>query len=57
MGQFAQIGLTVFKGGQTHFSQLNLSLDPDKLEDSNFMCNLITAMRRFSKVTCTGCNL
>ena len=32
MGKFAQFGLNEFKRGQTHFSQLHISLDPDKLE-------------------------
>ena len=32
MGQFAQFGLNGFKRGQTHFSQLHISLDPDKLK-------------------------
>ena len=51
MGKFAQFGLNGFKRGQTHFSQLHVSLDPDKLEIS-----LITAMRGFAKVTCMGCD-
>ena len=29
MGQFGQFGLNGFKVGQTHFSQLHISLDPD----------------------------
>ena len=32
MGQFAQFGFNGFKWGQTHFSQLHIFLDPDKLE-------------------------
>ena len=32
MGQFGQFGLNGFKRGQTHLSQLHISLDPDKLE-------------------------
>ena len=32
MGQFGQFGLNGFKQGQTHFSQLHISLDPDELE-------------------------
>ena len=51
MGQFAQFGLNVFNGGQTHFRQLHLSLDPDKLESC-----LITAMRGFAKVTWISCD-
>ena len=38
MGQFAQLGLNGFKRGQTHFSQLHISLNPDKLESCNFLC-------------------
>ena len=30
MGQFGQFGLNGFKRGQTHFSQLYISLDPDE---------------------------
>ena len=51
MGQFGQFGLNEFKWGQTHLSQLHISLDPDKLES-----NLITAMRGFAKFTCMGCD-
>ena len=51
MGQFTQFGLNGFKRGQTHFSQLHISLDPDKLESS-----LTTVMRRCTKVTCMGCD-
>ena len=54
MGQFAQFGLNGFKRAQTHFSQLHISLDPDKLESC--LCSLITVMRRFAKVTCMGCD-
>ena len=50
MGQFAQFGLNGFKRGQKHYSQLHISLDPDKLE------SLITVMRGFAKVTCMGCD-
>ena len=32
MGQFAQFGLNQFNGGQTHFSQLHISLDSDEIE-------------------------
>ena len=32
MGQFAQFGLNRFMRGQTHFSQLHISLNPDELE-------------------------
>ena len=42
MGQFAQFALNGFKRGQTHFSQLHISLDPDRLESCNFLCSLIT---------------
>ena len=35
MGQFGQFGLNEIKRGQTNFSQLHISLDPDKLESSN----------------------
>ena len=31
MGQFSQFGLNGFKRGQTHFSQLPISLDPEEL--------------------------
>ena len=31
MGQFGQFGLNRFKRGQTNFSQLHISLDPDEL--------------------------
>ena len=51
MGQFGQFGLNGFKRGQTRFSQLHKSLDPDELESS-----LITAMRGLAKVTCMGCD-
>ena len=54
MGQFAQFGLNEFKRGQTHFSQLHISLDPDKLESC--LCSLITVMHGFAKVTCMGCD-
>ena len=32
MGEFAQFGLNRFKQGQKHFSQLQLSLDTDKMQ-------------------------
>ena len=32
MGQFGQFGLNGFKRGQTHLSQLYISLDPDELK-------------------------
>ena len=32
MGKFGQFGLNGFKRGQTHFSQIHISLDPDKLQ-------------------------
>ena len=32
MGQFAQLGLNGLEQGQTHFSQLHIPLDLDKLE-------------------------
>ena len=53
IGQFGQFGLNGLKRGQTHFSQLHISLDPDELV-SNFMYSLITAIRGFAKVTCMG---
>ena len=53
MGQLDQFGLNGFKRGQTHFSQLNITLDPDTL---NVVCSLITAMRGFAKFTCMGCD-
>ena len=56
MGQFVQVGLNGFKWGQTHFSQLHISLDPDELESCNFVCSLITAMRGFAKLTYMGCD-
>ena len=46
MDRFAQLGLNLFNQGQKHFSQLHLSLEPDKLE----LCelhSLITAMHWF----------
>ena len=52
MGQFGQFGLNGFKRGQTHYSQVHISLYPDELESS-----LITAIRGFAKVTCMGCDL
>ena len=45
MGQLGQFGLNGFKWGQTHFSQLPISLDPDELESCHFVCSLIIAMR------------
>ena len=36
MGQFKLNG---FKQGQTHISQLHISLDPDELESCNFVCS------------------
>ena len=56
MGLFGQFGLNGFKRGQTHFSQLHISLDPDELESCNFMCSLITALRGFATVTFMGCD-
>ena len=56
MGQFGQFGLNGFKGGQTHFSQLPISLDPDELDGCNFVCSLITGMLGFARVTCMGCD-
>ena len=56
MGQFAQFGLNVFQRGQTHFSQLHISLDTDKLESYNFVCSLTTRMCGFPKVRCIGCD-
>ena len=56
MGQFAQFGLNGFKRGQTQFSQLHISLDPDELESYNLVHSLITAMHGFSKVTCMDCD-
>ena len=44
MGQFGQFGLNGFKRGQTLFSLLYISLDPDELESCNFVCSLLTAM-------------
>ena len=38
MGQLAQFAFFVFNLGQTLFSQLHISLDPDELK-----CSLITA--------------
>ena len=54
MGQFTQFGLNGFKRGQTHFSQLHISLDTDKLERCTCVCSLITVTRGFTKVTCMG---
>ena len=48
MGQFGQFGLTWFMRGQTHFSQLQISLDPDELESCNLVCSLTNAMRGFA---------
>ena len=48
--QFGQFGLNGFRQGQIRFSQLHISLDPDKLESCNFVCSLITAMHGFAKV-------
>ena len=31
-GTICPVGIFVFERGQTHFSQLNMSLDPEKLE-------------------------
>ena len=56
MGQFGQFGLNGFKRGETHFSQLHISLDPDELESWNCVCSLITAMCGLAKVTCMGCD-
>ena len=56
MGGVAQFGLNVFKWGQTHFCQLHLSLDPDKLEICHFVCRSITAVWGFSKVTYMDCD-
>ena len=56
MGQFGRFGLNGFKRGQTHFSQLNISLEPGELERCNFVCSLITVKRGFAKVTCMGCD-
>ena len=50
MGQFGQFGLHGFKQGQTHFSQLHISLDPDELESCDFVCNLITGFTGFLKL-------
>ena len=44
MGQFGLFGLNGFKRGQTHFSHLHKSLDPDELESYNFVCRLITGL-------------
>ena len=52
MGQFGQFGLNGFKPGQTHFSQLHIYLDPDKLKSGS----LITTIRGFAKVTYMGCD-
>ena len=54
MGQFGQFGLNGFKQGQTHFSQLHISLDPDELESCSFVCSLITVIHGFAKVM--GCD-
>ena len=54
VGQFDQIGLNGFKRGQTQFSQLHISVNPDELESCNFVYSLITAMRGFANVICMG---
>ena len=56
MGQFGHFGLNEFKRGQTHYSQLLISLDPGELESCNLVCSLITVMCGFAKVTCMGCD-
>ena len=56
MGQFGQFGLNGFNRGQTHFSQLHISLDPDEQESCNFECSLITATRGIAKILCMGCD-
>ena len=50
MGGFAQFGLNRFKQGQKCLSQLQLSLDTDKLKSCNFVCSSITAWRVFQKL-------
>ena len=52
MGQFGQFGLNGFEQGQTYFSQLHISLDPDKLESCIFVCSLITVMRAYYTQIC-----
>ena len=56
MGGFAQFGLIPFEQGQKYFTQLQLSLDTDKLNNSYFVCNSITARRGFAKVICKDCD-
>ena len=51
MGGFAQFGLN-----QKCCSQLQLSLDTDKLKSCNFVCSSITAMQGFAKVICRDCD-
>ena len=50
MIKYGQFGLNGFKQGQTRFSQLHISLDPDELESCDCLCSLIPGMRRFAKV-------
>ena len=52
MGGFAQFGLNGFQQVQQIFSQLQLSLDTDKLKSWNFMCSSITARRGFAEIIC-----
>ena len=47
MGGFAQFGLNRFKQGQKCCSQLQLSLDTDKLKSFNCVCSSITARQGF----------
>ena len=56
MGGFAQFGLNRFKRGQKRFSQIQLSLDTDKVKSCNFVCSSITARRGFTKVICRDCD-
>ena len=56
MGELAQFGLNGFKRGQKRFSQLQLSLDTDTLNNCNFVCSSITARRRFAKLICRDCD-
>ena len=51
MGPFAQFGLIPFKQGQ-----LDISLDPKEQRKLKFVRSSMTAMRRFVKVQCMGCD-
>ena len=56
MGGFAQFGLNRLKQGQKCFSQLQLSLDNDKLKSYNLVCSSITARQSFAKVIFRDCD-